>query len=107
MNQDAVTLLACGDIGPAYEPVDQHAELVLPVLQQADLRFGQCERTYRVRADPIQSAGTADEGTLHPRFASIWKTAGIDIISVASNHTMDCGPQALLDTIELFRGMGK
>ena len=44
---------------------------------------------------------------LHPRMASIWKTAGIDIISVASNHTMDWGPEAMLDTIELFRSMGK
>ena len=39
--------------------------------------------------------------------ADVWNAAGIDIVSLASNHAMDWGPEALLDTIELFRGMGK
>ena len=39
--------------------------------------------------------------------AGVWKAAGIDIVSMASNHAMDWGPDALLDTIDLFRGMGK
>src|SRR5436309_3510189 len=39
--------------------------------------------------------------------ASIWKAAGIDVISLASNHAMEWGPDATLDTIELFRSMGK
>ena len=92
---NTVTLLAGGDIGPVVEPTDKLAELILPLLRQADLRFGQCERIY------------SERGRFHPRLASIWKTAGIDIISLASNHTMDSGPEALLDSIELFRSMGK
>ena len=113
MNMDTVTLLAGGDIGPRYEPTDQFAELVLPVLRQADLRFAQCERVYSERAwvppDPGQPSGSHGERVRahHPRFASIWKTAGIDVISLASNHTMDWGPDAMLDTMALFRGMGK
>ena len=39
--------------------------------------------------------------------AGVWNAAGIDVVSLASNHAMDWGPDALLDTIELFRGMGK
>ena len=39
--------------------------------------------------------------------AAVWKAAGIDVISVASNHTPDWGPDALFDTIDMFRGMGK
>src|SRR5882672_812463 len=94
-SKDTVTLMAGGDIGPVSEPTDQFAELILPVLQQADLRFGQCERTY-------SELGQATRTRLHPRLASVWKTAGIDIISMASNHTPDGGPEALVDTIEFF-----
>src|SRR5688500_344012 len=96
MSNNTVTLLAGGDIGPAVEPADQLAELVLPLLRQADLRFGQCERIYSERGGCRFS----------PRLSSIWKTAGIDIVSLASNHTYDFGADALLDTIQLFRGMG-
>ena len=48
-DKDKVTLLAGGDIGPGFEPTDQFAELILPLLKQADLRFAQCERTYSER----------------------------------------------------------
>ena len=61
---DGVTLLAGGDIGPIVEPTDQFAELILPALAKADLRFGQCERTYTEK-------GTATRTRLHPRLASI------------------------------------
>ncbi len=104
-----VTLLAGGDIGPVYEPTEQFAELISPVLRQADLRLGQCERTYSERGWAPQFAyGPSGQHTrLHPRMASVWKAAGIDIVSLASNHTMDWGPEPALDTVELFRGMGK
>lgn len=104
-----VTLMAGGDIGPVYEPMEQFAELISPVLQQADLRLGQCERTYSERGwDPQFLYGPGGQhGRQHPRMAVVWKAADIDIVSLAGNHAMDWGPEALLDTIELFRGMGK
>src|SRR3990172_3708231 len=103
-DEDTVTLLAGGDVGSAHEPVDQLAELILPVLRQADLRFGQCEAIYSKHGSSPKF--THGRGHLHPRLASIWETSGIDVISLASNRTMDYGPEALMDTIELFRGMG-
>src|SRR5262249_10566404 len=103
-----VTLLAGGDIGPIFEPVDEVAQLILPTLKQADLRFGQCERTYSERGWPEYGNSRGGRHSRVPvRLSSIWKTAGIDVISMASNHAMDWGPEAALDTIELFRGMGK
>ena len=57
-NGASVTLMAGGDIGPIVEPTGQFAELIAPVLKQADLRFGQCERTYSQRgADPQYTDG--------------------------------------------------
>ncbi len=104
-----VTLMAGGDVGPTFEPTEQFAELISPVLQQADIRLAQCERIYSERgADPQFALGTSGQHShLHPRMAAVWKAAGIDIISLASNHAMDWGPDALVDTIDLFRGMGK
>src|SRR5690242_9480222 len=98
----SVTLLAGVDIGPLYEPGDQLAQLILPVLRQADLRFAQCERTFSEK-----QGGPPGSSCLKPPVARIWKAAGIDVISLASNHTMDGGPEALLETMALFRGMGK
>ena len=41
-----VTLMAVGDVGPIYEPVEPLVELAVPVLRQGDLRLAQCERVY-------------------------------------------------------------
>jgi hypothetical protein len=104
-----VTLMTGGDIGPVYEPTEEFAELIAPVLKEADIRLGQCERVYSDRGQEPQFAyGPGGQHTrLHPRFASVWKAAGIDVVSLASNHAMDWGPDALLDTIDMFRAMGK
>ena len=104
-----VTLMAGGDIGPVSGPTEKFAELITPVLRQADLRFGQCERTYSKRGwEPQYSYGPGGQLTrLDPSMAEVWKAANMDVISVASNHAMDWGPEAVLDTVEMFRGMGK
>ena len=41
-----------------------------------------------------------------PHMASIFGDCGFDVVSVASNHAMDWGADALLDTIALFRSKG-
>jgi hypothetical protein len=104
-----VTLMAGGDIGPVVEPTSQFAELIAPVLQQADLRFGQCERTYSSRgwAPQYNSGPGGQHSRLPPHMAEVWNAAGIDVVSMASNHAMDWGPEAAIDSVELFRSMGK
>jgi poly-gamma-glutamate synthesis protein (capsule biosynthesis protein) len=101
--------MAGGDIGPVYEPTAQFAELIAPVLRQADLRFGQCERVYSERGqDPQWLFGPGGHhARQHPRMAEVFDAAGIDIVSLASNHAMDWGPEALLDTTDLFRSRGR
>src|SRR5262245_5581549 len=107
-SNSTVTLMAGGDIGPVYEPTEQFAELSRPVWQQAGLRIGRCEMTYAERgASPQFTDGpggagrggqTGHHSRLHPKMAGVWKAANIDIVSVASNHAMDWGPDALVDT---------
>jgi len=107
--EGTVTLMTGGDIGPVYAPTEEFAELIAPVLRQADLRLGQCERVYSERGQPPQFAlgPGGQHSRLHPRMAGVWDAAGIDVVSIASNHAMDWGPEAMLDTVELFRSKGK
>ncbi len=108
-NNGTVTLMTGGDIGPVYAPTEEFAELIAPVMRQADIRLGQCERTYSLRGHEPQFAygPGGQHSRLHPGMAGVWNAAGIDIVSLASNHAMDWGPDAMLDTVDLFRGMGK
>jgi len=108
-NDSTVTLVAGGDIGPVIEPMDHYAKLIMPVWRKADLRFGQCERTYSTRGREPQFTGSTggSHSRLPPHMASIWETTGTEIISLASNHTMDWGPEPLVDTRKLFAKMGK
>jgi hypothetical protein len=105
---DVITLLGCGDIGPVIKPVDQFVEPILPVLRGADIRFGQCERVYSHRGyyPKFDMGPSGHNSRLDPEMASIFKTAGFDVLSLASNHTMEWGPEPLSDTIALLRKMG-
>jgi poly-gamma-glutamate synthesis protein (capsule biosynthesis protein) len=41
-----------------------------------------------------------------PEMASVFSDCGFDVVSLASNHAMDWGPDALLDSIQVLRGRG-
>lgn len=100
-----ITLLGCGDVGPIHEPVTKFAELVKPTLAAADLRFAQVERVYSERGAMQVHSGDV-HSRQHPRFAEIFPECGFDVVSLASNHAMDWGPEAMLDTAELLRSRG-
>ena len=105
MTTSSLTLLAVGDVGPIHEPVDAYGALAKPALAAADLRFAQVERVYTERgAFQVHSGG--EHSRVKPHMASVFETCGFDVVSVASNHAMDWGPDALLDTIELLRSKG-
>jgi len=107
MSGQAVTLLGCGDIGPIHEPIASYSELVRPVLAQGDIRFGQCERLYSERGALQLHAGvSAAHGRLKPHMASVFRDCGFNVVSMASNHALDWGPDAMLDTIDTLRGFG-
>jgi len=97
--------MACGDVGPIHEPVTAYGVLAKPVLASADIRFAQVERVYSERgAFQLHSGGA--HSRVHPRLAEVFNDCGFDVVSLASNHAMDWGPEALLDTLDLLRGKG-
>ena len=108
MNENTLTLLCGGDVAPVKQPVDLLAEHVLPVLDRADFRFLQCERTYSERGTwpDWQTIPNGRWSRLTEDYATIFQTARADVVSLASNHAMDYGWDALEDTIALFQGWG-
>jgi poly-gamma-glutamate capsule biosynthesis protein CapA/YwtB (metallophosphatase superfamily) len=105
---DEITIAAVGDImlGHRAEPYLTREDPgypfvnVLPVLQQAHLVIGNLE-------SPISSRGTAvadKKFTLRvgPVAIAALQAAGIRVVTLANNHTMDFGPLALQDTLKIL-----
>ena len=102
---NSLTLLGVGDVGPLLEPMDAYSTLAGPTLAAADIRFGQCERVYSERGALQLHSGGA-HSRVKPHLASVFTDCGFDVVSVASNHAMDWGGDALLDTIALLVSKG-
>lgn len=105
MAKNTVTLLAVGDVGPIHEPIEAYSALVCPTLAKADIRFAQSERLYSARGELQLHSGVKDR-PLDERLASVFTDCGFDVVSVAGNLAMNWGPDALLDTIAMFRKRG-
>ena len=105
MADNSVTLMGCGDVGPLHEPMDAYSVLAQPTLAGADLRFAQVERVYSERGSLQVHSGGA-HSRVKPHMASVFTDCGFDVVSLASNHAMDWGEDALLDTVALFRERG-
>ena len=102
---DKVTVIAVGDVGPIYEPVEPLVELALPVLREGDIRLAQCERVYseegvNEKRVPVLSS------VLHPRFASVYTAAGFNVVCLSSNHTQDFRELGVLHNLETFKKLG-
>ena len=104
MTKDSIVLLGCGDIGPLHEPMDTYSTLAGPILATGDIRFGQCERVYSETGSRDPRAAITK--CLKPHMISVFSDCGFDVVSLASNCTLDSGEDALLDTIELFQKEG-
>ena len=102
MTNGNIVLLGVGDIGPIHEPMNSYSALAGPALATGDIRFGQCERVYSERG----SRKDHEDGALKPHMISVFSNCGFNVVSMASNLTMDFGEDALLDTIELFQEKG-
>ena len=107
-DEATLTLLAGGDIGPTIQPVARLVELVAPVLDEVDFRFGQCERTYSHRGffPDWMTVPTGQWSRVAPEYAEIYRAARTDVVSLASNHALDWSYEALFDTLDLLRGWG-
>ena len=102
------TVLIAGDCGPAHGPADgfpleRYTELIRPVLEQADIRFVNCMRTYSTRGVSGEHASQVCQPVA---MADIFSHGHFDAVTMANNHSYDSGPDAMLDTRALFQARG-
>lgn len=103
-----VSLVFVGDVMPARnlpphspynpEPLDfAHIfELTAPILQAADLAFCNLESPISGRGTPLNKRYAFNAPV---EAADGLKAAGFDVVSLANNHCLDYGPEALSDTL--------
>ncbi len=102
MDTERVTLVAVGDILIDREKPESIFTQVAPLLRSGDITFGNCEQMYSDRAMYWKATATYSD----PRNIPALVDAGFDVLSLANNHTLDVGPEALLDTIVRLKAAG-
>ena len=104
MSKENIVLLGCGDVAPVHEPMEPYSTFVRSVLATGDIRFSQVERTYSDRG--TRQAHGSPTSRNKPHMASVFSDCGFNVVSVASNHAMDWGEEALVDTIAVLQKRG-
>ena len=99
-----ITLCAVGDVRITSKEPKFIFEFVKPAISEADIAFCQLEAPYSHRGS--QQAHTRIAFRASPEGAPGLKDAGFDVISLAGNHCMDYGHEALLDTVDVLRANG-
>jgi poly-gamma-glutamate synthesis protein (capsule biosynthesis protein) len=97
----AQVFLAVGDIAPDRDDPNECFDLVRSDLARADLVFCQLETVLTEAGTRLPQARHAVRGK--PRVAQALKAANFGVVSLAGNHCMDWGSEALLETIEHLR----
>ena len=105
MKQPTVLLYGVGDLCPNRENPESIFTLVSPTLREADILFGQLETPFSERGAP-QMFMLPGCLRAHPKNVHALAYAGFDVVSFASNHTLDWGEEALFDTIDLLKKNG-
>ena len=111
MTNKSVKLLICGDIIPTKNNEQELMDLRLDeifgdtvaVFKSADYRFCNMEGALTDRGVAINKAGPNIRA--NPKTAAAYKALGIDLVSLANNHSLDWGKDGLCDTFEALRGV--
>jgi poly-gamma-glutamate synthesis protein (capsule biosynthesis protein) len=97
-------VLAVGDIGPDRADPNESFAFVRELLSRGDAVFGQLELPLTEGGVRLPQARHAVRGSLAT--APALKAAGFSVISFASNHCMDWGAPAMLETLDRLRAAG-
>jgi len=103
-DQEKIMMLAAGDVCINREDPDSIFAHVTPTIKAADIAFCQLETTLSERGIPFPQGRVPARS--HPKNGAAIKNAGFNVVSFASNHAMDMGPDAFFDTIEVMRKLG-
>jgi poly-gamma-glutamate synthesis protein (capsule biosynthesis protein) len=104
VNSDDVLIYAVGDIGPSRPDPDTLFDRVRPTLQQADVAFMQLELPISERGARLPQVRHTDRSPKPT--APALRRAGFTVASMAGNHCMDWGADAMFDTVHALRESG-
>jgi Bacterial capsule synthesis protein PGA_cap len=96
-------LAAVGDVTAFHREPESGYEFVGPVLADFDVVFAQNERLYS-RTTAIPDVGFTE--LTDPDHVAALKLGHFDVISFASNHCYDLGPDVFMETIDALREQG-
>ncbi len=108
---EGITLNAVGDVSLARELVlriDENGTeypfaLVRELYAAADVSFANLEGAITARGEPLPKSYTFRNP---PEHAQALVDGGVDVVSLANNHTLDYGPEGLIDTELAMVGAG-
>jgi poly-gamma-glutamate capsule biosynthesis protein CapA/YwtB (metallophosphatase superfamily) len=90
---------------PSFQPAAVWGD-VLPVLLAADLRLSNLECVIATRGQPWEPATKAFHFRASPRAIDMLRAAHIDCVTLANNHALDYGEEALLECLALLHQAG-
>ncbi|MBI4333322.1 MAG: CapA family protein [Chloroflexi bacterium] len=96
-----------GDVGPRRIEYGEEPESLFAMAHQkvkdADIAFCQLERNFSTRGCLQYRYHPSWQGRVHPDNVRSLVFGGFNVVSHASNHCFDYGPESLLDTIDVLR----
>ena len=102
MEKEAITFLGVGDVLIDREQPETIFKYVADVLRSGDITFANCEQMYSDKGYPNMIHASFSD----PRNIPALFYAGIDLVSLANNHTLDWGTEGLLDTMSRLKDAG-
>ncbi len=111
MNEPHFSLMAVGDVmlgGRSRSVLKSHGtaypfEATLPLLRRSDIVLANLE-------GPVARHAERQERTfsyrVHPSTASPLARAGVNVVTLANNHLVDCGRAGVIETIEAVKSAG-
>ncbi|MFC1921533.1 CapA family protein [Chloroflexota bacterium] len=104
MTKQKITLMAIGDVIIARDDPRSIFRHVVNVINPPDIFFATCDQTYSEKGYPYITERHVATPDLKNIDALVY--ANLDVVSLANNHSMDLGPEALLDSIDRIRKVG-
>ncbi|WP_176593950.1 CapA family protein [Sphingobium sp. EM0848] len=98
-----IRLAAVGDVAAFHREPELAWAHAGPVLEQYDVVFAQNERLY---SNTIALPDVGFTELTCPEHAAALQLGHLDVVSFASNHCYDLGPDVFLETVEALRSQG-
>ncbi|MEM4153800.1 MAG: CapA family protein [Candidatus Caldarchaeum sp.] len=95
--KNTVEILCLGDI--QFERQISIDPLLTTLLAKADIVFGNLETPISDRGSPANKVVTL---RTNPAYASELQKLGLKVVTLANNHILDFGPEAMFDTLSLL-----